>query len=301
MTPAAHAPSLAIVIPARNAESLLPQCLNALRAQLDEGDALVVVDDASSDGTADLAASLGAEVIRRPAAGGPYAARNEGWRATNQPYVLFTDTRCVAREGLLTRVRQAAATQPDLVFADVLVQSGKRLAERVAAGRQHLLVGYYDSDSFLPFFPTACLTVSRKALEDVRGFRVVESGGDADLCWRIQLSGHREIREIREPLMEWRPRSSVRDLLEQWAKYGRSGARLRTAYRSQGAVPSTPPPAWRLAWFYLLQSAGRIRRGQRPDVVAVDGLIDVVYNLSYGRTLRRVSRNPRLLSLENSE
>jgi glycosyltransferase involved in cell wall biosynthesis len=298
MSQRAVTPAVAIVVPARNAGSLLPDCLGPLREQLGDGDSLIVVDDASTDDTANVAESLGARVIRRQRAGGPYAARNEGWRAADQPYVLFTDTRCVARHDLLDRVRAAAAAGPDLIFADVLVNGGVRLAERVAAGRQHLLVSYYASDDFLPFFPTACLAVSRQALEAVDGFRVVESGGDADLCWRIQLAGYRDIGEIHEPVMEWRPRATVFGLLQQWAKYGRSGARLRHAYRAWGATTSNPPPAWALGRFYLLHCISRIRRGHRPDVVAVDGLIDVVYNLSYKRTLRHLARDPEAARLE---
>ena len=167
---------LSIVIPVRNAGHLLPECLGALTGQLREGDSLVVVDDASEDATASIAKAHGAQVIRRHTAGGPYAARNDGWRATNQPYVLFTDARCVARDGLLDRVREAAGTDPALIFADIVVRPGRRLAERVAAQRQHLRLAYYRDDSFLPFFPTACLGVQRSALETVDGFRVLASG-----------------------------------------------------------------------------------------------------------------------------
>jgi glycosyltransferase involved in cell wall biosynthesis len=298
MSQGAVTPPVAIVVPARNAASLLPDCLTALRDELRDGDALIVVDDASTDDTASVAESLGARVIRRAVAGGPYAARNDGWLAADHPYVLFTDTRCVARAGLLNRVREAAAASPDLIFADVLVKGGVRLAERVAEGRQHLLVSYYASDTFLPFFPTACLAVKRQALEAVDGFRVVESGGDADLCWRIQLAGHRDISEIREPVMEWRPRPTVIALLQQWAKYGRSGARLQHAYRAWGATTSNPPPPWQLCRFYVLHCASRIRRGHPPGVVAVDGLIDVVYNMSYRRTLRQLARDPEAARLE---
>ena len=78
----------------------------------------------------------------------------------------------------------------DLIFSDVLVRSGARLAERVAAQRQHLLSRHYlATPYFLPYFPTANLAVRRAALEHVDGFRIMPSGGDADLCWRVQLAG----------------------------------------------------------------------------------------------------------------
>jgi glycosyltransferase involved in cell wall biosynthesis len=284
---------LAIVIPVRNAGHLLPECLAAISEQLRAGDTLVVVDDASDDDTSAVAARLGAEVIRRRNPGGPYAARNDGWRATSQPYVLFTDARCVANQGLLDRVREAASHDPALIFADIVVRPGTRLAERVAAGRQHLRLEYYREDSFLRFFPTAGLTVKRAALDAVDGFRVLESGGDADLCWRIQLSGFRELHEIEEPLIEWRPRSDVRSLVGQWAKYGRSNAQLRHEYRSRGATAPEPQSTPRLIAIHTRRTLRALRRGRFRDasVVLVDAVVDLARDLSYARTLRGLRRD----------
>lgn len=286
---------LAIVIPVRNAGHLLPECLDALTGQLHEGDSLLVVDDASDDDTAGIAEAHGAGVIRRHTAGGPYAARNDGWRATDQSYVLFTDARCVAREGLLDRVREVASTDPALIFADIVVRPGRRLAERVAAQRQHLRLAYYRDDSFLPFFPTACLGVKRAALETVDGFRVLKSGGDADLCWRIQLAGFRERREIPEPLMEWRARRDVRSLVQQWAKYGRSNAQLRHEYRSRGATAPAPQPTLRLVAIHTKRTFLALSRSRLRDtsLILVDAAVDLARDISYGRTLRGFRREPQ--------
>lgn len=285
---------LAIVIPVRNGAHLLPECLGALAQQLREGDSLVVVDDASDDNTPAVAERLGAEVIRRDVPSGPYAARNDGWRSTTQRYVFFTDARCVAYEGLLDRVRQAAGHDPALIFADIVVRPGRRLAERVAEQRQHLRVAYYRDDTFLPFFPTAGLGVKRAALDAVDGFRVTESGGDADLCWRIQLAGFRDVKEIGEPLIEWRPRTEVRSLVEQWAKYGRSNAVLRHAFRGSGATAPEPQPTLRLLAIHVRRALRMLRRGRlrNVSVILVDSTIDLARDVSYGRTMRALRSDP---------
>jgi glycosyltransferase involved in cell wall biosynthesis len=285
---------LAIVIPVRNAAHLLPECLSALASQLRSDDTIVVVDDASGDDSAIVATQFGAEVIRRSASGGPYAARNDGWRATAQPYVLFTDARCVAHEGMLDRVRAATEPDPHLIFTEIRVRSGSRLAEKVAAERQHLSLAYYRrSDPFLPFFPTACLAVKRDALHAVDGFRVVESGGDVDLCWRIQLAGLDRTEEIRESLMDWRPRTEVRSLVAQWAKYGRSNAWLRFEYRSRGARPQAPLPTPRLAAIHLRRALRGVRRRGLVDapVVFLEGAIDLAFGIAYGRATRSLRRS----------
>jgi len=293
MTDENQAAPLAIVIPVRNAAHLLRECLASLSQQTRTGDSLIVVDDSSNDATSAVAERLGAHVIRRNAPGGPYAARNDGWRAASQPYVLFTDVRCIARPGLLDRVRAAASQNPGLIFVDIVVRSGNTLAERVAAGRQHLRLEYYRSDSFLRFFPTAGLAVERVALEAVDGFRVLESGGDADLCWRIQLAGFRGLNEVEEPLIEWRPRSDVLSLVQQWAKYGRSNAQLRHAYGSQGAVVPPPQSTVRLSAIHLRRTLRALRRTRfrAVPVTVVDGLVDLAQDVSYGRTLRDLRRH----------
>lgn len=53
-----------IVMPARNEEPNLPFVVEELRRVRGGGDALLVVDDASSDGTAELARALGCRVLR---------------------------------------------------------------------------------------------------------------------------------------------------------------------------------------------------------------------------------------------
>lgn len=290
---------LAIVIPVRNAAHLLPECLEPLVRQLREGDSLLVVDDASDDETSAVARRLGADVIRRDAPGGPYAARNDGWRATAQPYVLFTDARCVAHEPLLDRVREAAANDPALIFADIVVRPGQRVAERVAAQRQHLRVAYYRDDTFLPFFPTAGLGVKRAALGAVGGFRVTESGGDADLCWRIQLAGFRDVEEIEESLIEWRPRTEIRSLVQQWAKYGRSNALLRHSFRASGATAPEPQPTVRLIAIHARRTLRTLRRERlrNASVVLVDAAVDLARDISYGQTARALRSDPSHLGV----
>jgi glycosyltransferase involved in cell wall biosynthesis len=293
MSGAAAQPAIAIVVPVRNASDLLADCLGPIRTQLSPQDSLVVVDDASTDGSARVAQSLGARVIRRTTAAGPYAARNDGWVGTDHPYVLFTDVRCVARAGWVDRVRDAAAQECDLIFSDIVVRGGDRIAERVAEHRQHLLARHYaDHPYFLPYFPTANLGVKRAALERVDGFRVMPSGGDADFCWRVQLAGFDNVRAIDEPLMEWRPRTTVPELFEQWAKYGRSNAVLRYAYADRGA-PIEPPlhPLHAIAR-HTRRTARRLARDhdQGPVITMLDGCVDLVHELAYSHTARRLKR-----------
>jgi len=81
---------VAVVIPAFNAADLLPAALGSLQQQTLEPAEVVVVDDGSTDGTAEVAEQYGAKVIQQNQAG-PAAARNRGIVETSAPLIAFLD------------------------------------------------------------------------------------------------------------------------------------------------------------------------------------------------------------------
>jgi len=80
-----------VVIPAHNAEKYLPLALESVRAQRLSPEAVIVVNDGSSDATAEIAASYDAVVITHRIARGPSAARNAGVAACSTELVAFLD------------------------------------------------------------------------------------------------------------------------------------------------------------------------------------------------------------------
>ena len=81
---------LSVVIPAHDAEGTVAAAIASARAQTLPPDEVVVVDDGSTDGTASVAASCGATVVRQ-AQGGPSAARNAGVDASSGEWIAFLD------------------------------------------------------------------------------------------------------------------------------------------------------------------------------------------------------------------
>src|SRR4051794_39729368 len=94
--------SVSIVVPAFNAEKTIERCVRSLSALQPPADELIVVDDASTDRTAELAEAAGARVIRLSRNVGPGLARNEGARAASGEFLAFTDADCVARADWLS-------------------------------------------------------------------------------------------------------------------------------------------------------------------------------------------------------
>ncbi|MBN1434298.1 glycosyltransferase [Candidatus Fermentibacterales bacterium] len=90
---------VSVVIPARDCAGTLERVIGALRPELLDCDELIVVDDGSTDGTAELAASLGAQVIRNTRRRGAAGARNAGAERAAGSIILFVDSDAVVPEG----------------------------------------------------------------------------------------------------------------------------------------------------------------------------------------------------------
>jgi len=105
-------PTVSVVIPAHDAERTLGDVLAALAAQDAPPDEVIVVDDASTDATAELAKRAGATVVRNEQplyAGG---ARNRGWESASGDVVCFLDSDAIPQAGWGAGLRAALAEFP---------------------------------------------------------------------------------------------------------------------------------------------------------------------------------------------
>jgi hopene-associated glycosyltransferase HpnB len=134
----AHWPAVTAVVPARNEAAVLPGTLPTLLGQAYPGAfGVVLVDDDSSDGTAEAARSIGGSLPRRPLdvvvgrptpAGwaGKVWAMEQGLRAAGEAdYILFTDADIGYAPGVVTAlVRAAEGDDRGLVSQMALLRAG---------------------------------------------------------------------------------------------------------------------------------------------------------------------------------
>lgn len=281
------------MLPVRDGAALLADALAGLvPAAAEVGGRVVVVDDASTDGSGAVAAEAGAAVVRLDEPSGPYVARNAGWEWADRHgagVAVFVDVRCRPRPGwlphLLAGLEGSGVT---MAAGEVVVRPSRHVAGRAAARLQPLALRHGRDAAYLPYAPTCHLAVPIPALRLMDGFRAVRGGGDVDLCWRLQEAGAGTIGWAEDAILDWEPRDRVRDLLSQHHRYGANSARLYVEHRTLGCpVPPAGAPS-RVVLRHLRDALGDARR-TRPGAwpaVAVAALARAAQDLGYGRALR---------------
>jgi glycosyltransferase involved in cell wall biosynthesis len=99
---------VSVIIPARNEEASLAQCLESLVSQTGLSFEIMVVDDASTDGTRQIAQSFSqVQVVDAPPLPPGWTGKNnalaEGAKAAQGKWLLFTDADTVHHPGSLAR------------------------------------------------------------------------------------------------------------------------------------------------------------------------------------------------------
>lgn len=113
-------PLVTVVVPAFNQAHTVGLCVRSALDQAYPHTEVIVVDDASDDDTASVAAASGATVLRLPENQGPSAARNLGAERARGDVLFFLDADvALAQEGEMTGLHTAICAIRAEVFAQV--------------------------------------------------------------------------------------------------------------------------------------------------------------------------------------
>lgn len=187
------APTIMAVVPARQAADCIGRCVAALKAAGFSGEEIVVVDDASSDGTTAVASACGVKVITLPDNRGAAAARNVGGTASGADILFFTDADCLVHPDV--RQRTLATFAGDAGLSAVFGCYDDRPEAVSAVSRIRNLLHrhvHMESAGEVTSFWTACGAVRRRAFEQVGAFPADQAMmEDVALGLRLTRAGHR--------------------------------------------------------------------------------------------------------------
>jgi cellulose synthase/poly-beta-1,6-N-acetylglucosamine synthase-like glycosyltransferase len=229
-------PEISVIIPIYNGESELPDLLDCLKAQTYPRDKVeyLLVDNNSQDNTGQLLAKAQESQIipLTPLAENQiqssYAARNRGIRSARHDILAFTDMDCrPSQEWLIELVKPFVDTSIGIVAGEVKALPSENFFEKYSERSDFMNQKYLLEHPFCPYGQTANLAVRKVAFQEVGLFRpYLTTGGDADICWRIQRETDWKLTYSPEAIIFHRHRSSLKDLRSQLKRYGTSNRYL---------------------------------------------------------------------------
>ncbi|MGD1875579.1 MAG: glycosyltransferase [Mastigocoleus sp.] len=231
-----YRPLISVIIPIYNGESDLPELISCLITQTYPQQLVeyLLVDNNSSDRsfkfieTAAENSPINICPLQENRIQSSYAARNAGIRAAKGEILVFTDADCRPQPHWLEEIVKPFLKSDTVVVAgEIIANPGKSLLERFADTQETLSQKHTLANSFCPYGQTANLAIRYMALIKVGLFRpYLTTGGDADICWRIQKENIGCIEFAPDAIVKHCHRATIEELESQWRRYGRSNRYL---------------------------------------------------------------------------
>lgn len=241
------APLVSVIIPAYNAEKYLAETIESALAQTLQEIEVIVVDDGSKDGTAQIAQSFPRVRYAYQANAGVSSARNHAAALATGEFIAFLDSDDLWHPDKLRQQVEAFRLHPDSVFSrteftcDQSSWNSTLAASPPSPPRHHITPDL--RTSFLaPYFTTSTVMVRRSAYEEAKGFdaslRIAE---DIDFYLRV-LAKHPKLILMTDQLAYKRPVAgslgddSVAGYIQLLQVYDRFLAQTPPARKALGAA-----------------------------------------------------------------
>ncbi|HWV56413.1 MAG TPA: glycosyltransferase family 2 protein [Longimicrobiales bacterium] len=252
-------PLVSVVIPVRNGAATIGEQLQALSRQSFHGRwEVVVADNGSTDGTAEVAAQYRSSlpdlrIISAPDGLGINFARNAGVRAARGSLILICDADDVVQPGwIAAHVRTLDEYDLSGGPVDEVLLNTERVARFNAGNLPDRLPV---CGAFLPYAIGCNLAFHREVWERIGGFDDAWQRGSTEIefCWRAQLAGF-TIGWAPDAVVAYRHSPYIRSEVQRRYRSARSMPRLFAAFRRHG-MPRRSLRRAILAWAWLVYRA----------------------------------------------
>ncbi len=249
-------PYFSVIVPVHNGGSDFERCLDALDRSRWSSLELIVVDDGSTDGSAELARRRGAKVISVASARGPGAARNLGAESASGEYLFFVDADCQVHPDTLDQAGAVLEAEPgvDALFG---CYDDAPAAQNFVAQFKNLFHSYthQQGGEDATTFWAGCGVVRRTVFATVGGFDEEQfprpSIEDIELGYRLRDAGFtiRLCKEVRvKHLKAWTfeqlMRSDIFDRGAPWARLMLDRGRVDTTLNLRWSQRVSAVLAW---------------------------------------------------------
>jgi GT2 family glycosyltransferase len=220
-------PRISVVVCTYNGGRTIAECLGACARLRYPNFEVIVVNDGSTDGTADVVRQFDVRLINTPNHGLSHA-RNVGLRAATGEIIAYVDDDARPDEHWLRYLAHTFQTSGHAGVGgpNIVPQDDPPLAHCVAhapGGPTHVLI----TDRLAEHIPGCNMSFRTRCLREVGGFdpQFRIAGDDVDVCWRLQARGW--TLGFHPAAVVWhRRRASARAYWRQQFNYGRAEAML---------------------------------------------------------------------------
>ncbi|MEM9805586.1 MAG: glycosyltransferase [Cyanobacteria bacterium P01_D01_bin.56] len=246
-------PTVSVVVPIYNGEADLPGLINGLLEQTYPVEQVeyLLVDNGSCDRTPQLlkeavtqakTAGITFKYLQETDIQSAYAARNTGIRAAKGEILAFTDADCYPSKTWLENLVQGFQDSTvGLCVGEITALPGNTWLEHYAERKNIMSQEATLAHSFCPYGQTANIAVRACAFEKIGLFRPrLTTGGDADICWRLQRDGGWQLHYVKTAIVQHHHRTTLQELYKQWYRYGRSNRYLHQIHGIKLSRPLMP-------------------------------------------------------------
>lgn len=236
-------PQVSVIIPIYNGQEDLPDLIKCLKCQTypKEKVEYLLINNNSNDKTSTLLEEaiiesqkigLNLKALNENNIQSSYAARNQGIRQATGEILAFTDADCRPLNHWVEElVKPFIDEKIGIVVGEIEALPGNSFLEKYAERNSVLSQKFLLEHPFFPYGQTANLGIRRIIFTKIGLFRpYLTTGGDADICWRIQQQTDYQLTFAPTAIIRHRHRSNFKELKSQWQRYGRSNFYLHELY-----------------------------------------------------------------------
>jgi cellulose synthase/poly-beta-1,6-N-acetylglucosamine synthase-like glycosyltransferase len=254
VTRAPNLPSVSVIVPVRNGEDTIADCIDAILATdyPEDRREILIVDNGSTDGTAPQIRARPVKRLSEPKPG-VSNARNRGIAESTGEILAFVDADCLVEPQWLTElVRPFEDTEVGAVAGDLQHVPAKTAAERQAAR----LLGDWQQFAFNsnPAYPiTANAAYRRDVIDRIGPFDPhMTRAQDVELGLRFQERSGRRLAYAEHATARHRNRTTQRGFFHQQLGWAYGAGLVGAKFEAMGGHPVKAP---------RMREIGRTARG----------------------------------------
>jgi len=241
-------PRISVVIPVYNCRGTIAKCLNSLTVLEHPSFEVIVVDDGSGDGTAEICEAFPGMKLIRLDRGGPSRARNVGITQAQGEFVAFTDGDCIVDRRWLTELEkgfdrsEVVGVGGDQKSPQDETKTGRRIQEFLKL--IGFMTDYIKTASIMQeteHNPSCNVMYRKSVLEEVGGFdEELFPSEDVELDLKIRRRGYALLYNPAAVVGHYRP-GNYRDFASMMRRYGASQRYLVRKYGFFRRLHYVPP------------------------------------------------------------